>query len=176
MSTELFRKYIDIINENSQTNELSANLMRKAFNAAEKKVSSLTGPADYAARNKAADQSDKFYQSQIGKSEKNPEEGNFATFNAYKEKLEQKGWTPIDDPEEAQEVLAKLRITEPGSIAYTAQSGEVAGLSPSGRLRRTRGTMVGSQRFGSDMHPSVPADRKWNIGGDDDMFDPKSSF
>jgi len=175
MSTELFRKYIDIINENSQTNELSANLMRKAFNAAEKKVSSLTGPADYAARNKAADQSDKFYQSQIGKSEKNPEEGNFATFNAYKEKLEQKGWTPIDDPEEAQEVLAKLRITEPGSIAYTAQSGEVAGLSPSGNLQRTRGGFIGGQRFGSDMHPSVPVDRKWNPG-DDDMFDPKSSF
>ena len=92
------------------------------------------------------------------------------------EKLEQKGWTPIDDPEEAHEVLAKLRITEPGSIAYTARSGEVAGLSPSGNLQRTRGTKVGGQRFGSDMHPSVPADRKWNIGGDDDMFDPKSSF
>ena len=178
MSTELFRKYIDIVNENAQINELSPDLMRRASDAADAKMSSLpAGPTNKDARMKAMDQSDKFYQGQIDRSEKNPVAGNIATFNAYKQKLAKSGWTPVTDPAQTQKILATTRITDPGSIAYTASTGEEAGLSPSGTFRRTRGTMVGGQAFGKDMSSNVPVDRKWNPNyGDSDMFDPKSTF
>ena len=179
MSTELFRKYIDMINENAQINELSPDLMRRAGDAADAKLDALrgTGPAGRDARAKAIGQSDKFYQGQLDRSEKNPEAGNIATFNAYKQKLAKSGWTPVTDPAQTQKILATVRITDPGSIAYTASTGEVAGLSPKGTFERTRGTMVGGQAFGKDMSSNVPVDRKWNPNyADSDMFDPKSTF
>ena len=179
MSTELFRKYIDIINENEQINELSPDLMRRAADTADAKLDSLrgTGPAGKDAKVKAFNQSEKFYQGQIDRSERNPAAGNVATFNAYKQKLEKAGWAPVTDPAQAQQILTRLDITDPGSIAYTTPTGEVAGLSPNGSLERTRGTFQGGQGFGSKMHPSVSADRKWNPNyADQDMFDPKSSF
>jgi hypothetical protein len=172
MSTNIFRKYIDFINEAQQLDELSPDLLRRASDAAGAKRTSLAGPENKAARQKASGQEEKFYQGQVDRSQQNPVAGNQATFNSYKDQLTKNGWKPVANQAQAQQVMQKLRVTDPGTIVF-ANGSEYAALSPQGNFQRTKGTAQGGARFGTGLNPGVDANRRWNpaaLPGGTDTF------
>ena len=172
MSTDFFRKYINIIEEAQQLDELSPDLLRRASDAAGAKITSLAGPENKAARQKASGQEEKFYQGQVNRSQQNPVAGNQATFNSYKDQLTKNGWTPVANQAQAQQVMQKLRVTDPGTMVF-ANGSEYAALSPQGNFQRTKGTAQGGARFGTGLNPGVDANRRWNpaaLPGGTDTF------
>jgi hypothetical protein len=174
MDTNIFRKYIDLIKEAEQLDELSPEALRRASDAAGAKRTSLTGPENKAARQKASGQEEKFYQGQVNRSQQNPVAGNQATFNSYKDQLTKNGWTPVANQAQAQQVMQKLGITDPGTMVF-ANGSEYAALSPQGNFLRTKGTAQGGVKFGTALNPGVDADRRWNpayIPGGTDTFKP----
>ena len=172
MSTNIFRKYIDFINEAQQLDELSPDLLRRASDAAGAKRTSLAGPENKAARQKASGQEEKFYQGQVDRSNANPVAGTQATANAYIEKLKQTGWNQITTPQQIAQAAASLgwdKYSEPpqGVTWFThPQTGEAAYIDPkNGQLVRSSATQ---QRMGTSfgnakgMHPQASDSAKWN--------------
>jgi hypothetical protein len=183
MSTDFFRKYINIIEEAQQLDELSPDLLRRASDAATARGDSLTGPENKAARQKARGQEEKFYQGQVDRSNANPVAGTQATANAYAEKLKQNGWNQITNPQQIQQAAASLgwdKYSQPpqGVTWFThSQSGEAAYIDPkNGQLVRSNNTQqrVGHS-FGNakSMHPAASDSQKWNANNpNQNIFQP----
>jgi len=183
MSTDFFKKYINIIEEAQQLNELSPDLLRRASDAATARGDSLAGPENKAARQKARGQEEKFYQGQVNRSNANPVAGTQATANAYAEKLKQNGWNQITNPQQIQQAAASLGWDKysqpPQGVTWFIhpQSGKAAYIDPkNGQLVRSSNTQ---QRVGysfgnaKSMHPAASDSQKWNANNpNQNIFQP----